>query len=430
MPGPARHDERWGIGVTERAVASGRFQTLDIIRGVAVMGIFSVNVIAFAMIEGAYFNPPAYGGHHGIDLALWIANMVVIDGKMRSLFSMLFGASMLLVIERAEAGGRSGLKTHFSRMIVLLLIGIIHHDFLWFGDILHLYAAVGLIAYFFRNLPPRALLASGALFMIIQIAIFSDIVSQAVADDIAAHAPGASAAAIAAWNDFAEIFYPTPEVLAKDAALYGGSFGGIARHWLVEKPFYWARDIIFFSSETLGLMLFGMAGYKSGFLTGLWTDDRYRKIAVIGISIGALASIVVAWVDIASHFYLPVVFGNFVVGLAPFRPVMAAGYAALIILLAREPGWFALRLASVGRAAFTNYLATSLIAAFVFYGWGMGYYGKASRFEAWLLVPPVWLLMLAWSKPWLDRFNYGPFEWLWRSLSRGSLQPMRKPVTA
>ena len=78
-------------------VQSKRIVTLDIIRGIAVMGIFSVNVIAFAMIESAYFNPAVYGGHTGADLALWAANMIVIDGKMRTLFSMLFGASMLLV---------------------------------------------------------------------------------------------------------------------------------------------------------------------------------------------------------------------------------------------------------------------------------------------------------------------------------------------
>jgi uncharacterized protein len=83
-------------------------------------------------------------------------------------------------------------------------------------------------------------------------------------------------------------------------------------------------------------------------------------------------------------------------------------------------------LAAVGRAAFTNYLGTSIVAAFVFYGWGLGLYGHASRAEAWLLVPVVWVLMLAWSKPWLDRFRYGPLEWLWRSLSRGSLQPIRR----
>ena len=103
--------------------SSKRIVTLDVIRGIAVMGIFSVNVVAFAFIFPAYMNPSAAGGYHGADLATWFANFVVIDGKMRSLFSMLFGASMLLVIERAVAAGRSGASVHFRRMIVLALIG-------------------------------------------------------------------------------------------------------------------------------------------------------------------------------------------------------------------------------------------------------------------------------------------------------------------
>src|SRR3569623_2018668 len=113
-----------------------RILPLDVIRGVAVMGIFSVNVIAFAMVESAYFNPSSYGGDSGANLALWAANMVLVDGKMRTLFSMLFGASTLLVIERAEAAGRSGWGTHFRRMIVLLGFGLAHYYFVWFGDIL------------------------------------------------------------------------------------------------------------------------------------------------------------------------------------------------------------------------------------------------------------------------------------------------------
>ena len=110
----------------------------------------------------------------------------------------------------------------------------------------------------------------------------------------------------------------------------------------------------------------------------------------------------------------------------PFRLAMAFGYAALIILIFRRSSHIRARFAAVGRAAFTNYLGTSLVATTVFYGWGFGLYGQLSRAHAWLLVPIVWLLMLLWSKPWLDRFNYGPFEWAWRSLSRGSLQAMRK----
>ena len=128
-----------------------RILTLDVIRGVAVMGIFSVNVIGFAMIEAAYFNPAAYGGHTGANLALWATNMVLIDGKMRTLFSMLFGASMLLVIERAERAGRSGWWTHARRMTVLFGFGLFHYYFIWFGDILSLYAAMGMVLFLFRG---------------------------------------------------------------------------------------------------------------------------------------------------------------------------------------------------------------------------------------------------------------------------------------
>ena len=105
--------------------------------------------------------------------------------------------------------------------------------------------------------------------------------------------------------------------------------------------------------------------------------------------------------------------------------ITPAGYAALIILLGRSGGAIVRRIAAAGRAAFTNYLGTSLVASTIFYGYGLGLYGRLDRLEAWIIVPVVWLLILTWSKPWLDRFRYGPFEWLWRSLARFRLQPMR-----
>jgi uncharacterized protein len=105
---------------------------------------------------------------------------------------------------------------------------------------------------------------------------------------------------------------------------------------------------------------------------------------------------------------------------------MAFGYAALIILLSRSFGPLAQRIAAAGRCAFSNYLGTSLLAAFFFNGWGLGLYGSLSRWQAWSIVPVFWALMLLWPKPWLEHFNYGPFEWAWRSLARGKLQPMRR----
>ena len=114
----------------------------------------------------------------------------------------------------------------------------------------------------------------------------------------------------------------------------------------------------------------------------------------------------------------------------PFRPLMVAATAALIILLTRRGGALVERIAAAGRAAFTNYLGTSLIMTTLFYGYGAGLFGELSRAELWIPVVAMWVLILLWSKPWLDRFQYGPLEWLWRSLARGSPQPMRKAAAA
>ena len=410
---------------TDAPTAPSRIVTLDIIRGVAVMGIFSVNVVAFAMIEEAYFNPGAYGGHSGVDLAVWAANLLLIDGKMRTLFSMLFGASMLLVIDRAEASGRSGIRVHVRRMLVLLGFGLMHYFLLWFGDILTLYALSGLIAVAFRHRSPRRLIFGGVIATLVGLMIFAAYIVQQYAADLAAHAPHAKASAIAAWNEGLGTYYPAPDVIARDIALHRSSWWTLASHMLSE----WRQIIpssIIFMPETIGLMMFGMAGYKSGFLTGRWSDASYRRFALATVPLGLAAFAILIWADIRSQFHIITVFGGFIVAVVPFRIAMAAGYAASIILATRRHGWLAQRIAATGRAAFSNYLGTSLIAAFVFYGWGLGLYGGVSRAQAWLLVPLVWLIMLSWSKPWLDRFHYGPLEWLWRSLSRGQFQPMRK----
>ncbi|GLR47271.1 DUF418 domain-containing protein [Sphingomonas astaxanthinifaciens] len=407
-----------------------RIASLDVIRGVAVMGIFSVNVIAFAMIEGAYFNPAAYGGHTGADLLLWAVNMVVIDGKMRSLFSMLFGASMLLVIERAEAGGRSGAAVHYRRMVVLLLFGLAHFYLIWFGDILAAYALTGMLAFVFRKRSPRSLAIWGSVFIALNMALFAAVATSMATFDKAAHLPGATAEQIRSWNQFGLMFYPFPETIAKDIAVHA-DLGTRLHHMVTRRlaePFV---NSLVTGPETLGLMLLGMAGFKSGFLTGRWDLAAYRRVAVWGLTIGAIAFTLIVVADIATHFYVPVVFGLFIVASAPFRVIMAFGFAALIILLARAGGPLSQRLAAAGRCAFSNYLGTSIIAAFIFYGWGLGLYAQLSRWQAWAVaVPLVWAIMLLWSKPWLERFNYGPLEWAWRSLSRGRLEPMRRrPAT-
>jgi uncharacterized protein len=169
-----------------------------------------------------------------------------------------------------------------------------------------------------------------------------------------------------------------------------------------------------------------MAALRSGFLTGAWSDRRYRQVAGLGLAVGAAGYAALGSEIALSGFDPGVVARNFFCLSAPFRLAMMFGYAALIILLARKGGPIARRIAATGRAAFTNYLGTSLAAAFLFNGWGLGLYGRLGRAETLPVALGFWLVMLLGSKPWLDRFRYGPFEWAWRSLARGELQTLRR----
>lgn len=404
-----------------------RIATLDIVRGVAVMGILAMNIVAFAMPFQAYMNPTAFGMESGADLGSWLVSFIFIDGKMRGLFSFLFGASTLLVIERARASGLSPAGVHYARMFWLLVFGLLHFYFIWFGDILAAYALAGLILFLFRNLSVRALIVWGAVFVAIQCLLFAALglgalyLSQAAAD------PGATAEIVEGWRSMQEGFATLagPDLAAK-LAHFQGPYSGLVHQRLIEDWMAPFTGILFFGWETLGYMLLGMAALKSGFLRGEWPLARYRKVALIGFGIGVPAYAALAWLLVRSNFSVEMIFAIVMGATTPFRPFMIVAIAALIVILTRKGGPLVDRIAAAGRAAFTNYLGTSLLMTTLFYGYGFGLYGTMSRVELWLPVLAMWALMLLWSKPWLDRFRYGPFEWLWRSLSRHRLEPMRK----
>lgn len=395
-------------------VAQERIVALDVIRAIAVMGIFSVNVVGMAMIQSAYFVPSDYGFHGLGDQLTYAANFLLVDGKMRALFSMLFGASALLVIDRAQAAGKSPAKTHFSRMVALLLFGLVHFYFIWWGDILAQYALIGMVAYLFRKLSTRALLKWSVGLLLV------NAVPSAVFSTIQLVEHQAERAAGEALDEG-----PSADAIAEDAAAHE-TLAARARYSLSHDLLHPFMVAIALMPETLGLMLLGMAAYRSRFLTGDWRDGQYRRVAIWGIGLSLLVSAVSLFLVVENGFtsaFFSAARNGWTV---PFRPVMALGYAALIILLFRRPSAVRDRIAAVGRAAFTNYLGCSLVGVAVFYGFAGDLYGDVSRAEAWLLVPIVWALMLLWSKPWLDRFQYGPFEWAWRSLAALELQPMRR----
>jgi uncharacterized protein len=408
---------------------SDRIATLDIVRGVAVMGILAMNIVAFAMPMSAYMNPLAYGSHGDIDFASYAFSFVLIDGKMRGLFSFLFGASMLLVIERAEAKGESAASVHYRRMLVLLLFGAIHFYLIWFGDILFGYAMIGMIAFLFRKKSPRTLIIIGIALVLLEFLMMAGMAAQA--RDLApqAAAAGASPELLRQWNEMtAWVRIPTQAELADQMGLILGPWSGVAQNQLTKHAFDPLFFSIMFGPETLAYMLFGMAALKSGYLTGAWSDEDYRRAAIRGYAISLPFYVLLLWLIFKSSFSVLALFTYSMAATVLIRPFMIAALAALVILVTRKGGWLTQRIAAAGRAAFTNYLGTSIIMTGLFYGWGLGLFGQLARAELWLVVIAMWALMLAWSKPWLERYQYGPLEWLWRSLARGALQPMGKGI--
>ncbi|HYI42561.1 MAG TPA: DUF418 domain-containing protein [Sphingomicrobium sp.] len=404
-----------------------RIVTLDIVRGVAVMGILAMNIVAFAMPEQAYFNPLAYGPQRAVDFVSYAFTFVFVEGKMRGLFSFLFGASMLLVIQLAASKGESAAKATFGRQFWLLLFGMIHFYLIWWGDILIGYALIGMVAWFFRNKAPKSLMRWGIGLIALQFVILAAGAAMLSSLAAAVSAPNPDPQMVETWRAMTEqIAVPSPAMVAADLALHRGPWLGIVENRLTEKlwfPFIFTGAM---GAETLGYMLLGMAGLKSGFLTGERDNRRYRKVATTCLAVAIPAYALLAYWLFAADFDVTVVSAVSAATVA-FRPLMVFAYAALIILVTRGGGWVVDRIAAAGRAAFTNYLGTSILLTALFYGWGAGLYGSMGRAELYLVVLAMWLVMLAWSKPWLDRFAYGPFEWAWRSLSRLKVQPLRKP---
>jgi len=404
-----------------------RLQSLDTVRGVAVMGILLLNIIGFAMPDAAYFNPRAYGGSEGVDLAVYLANFILFDGKMRGLFSFLFGASLLLVVERAEAKGEDPLQVHASRMAWLLVFGLAHLWLIWFGDILGLYALIGMAAFLFRNLPTSRMVILGVMLVLAQTVIFASLPGgvyhfQQVAPGTPQYAEAARQ--LAAMDSTFGV--PSAADLAKTLARFRGDYAGILADRFAHNSMGPLLMTMLYGAETLAYMLFGMAALRSGLLRGEWPRARLRMLAWIGFGIGIPAYTAIAIYMLNQDFSTLSVTLGVILLATPVRPFLILAWACLILLLARPGGALTTRIAAAGRMAFTNYLGTSLICTTLFYGYGLGWFGHLSRAELYLVVAAIWGLMVLWSKPWLDHFQYGPLEWLWRSLARSSVQPMRR----
>ncbi len=406
-----------------------RYLELDALRGFAVMGILLMNIVGFSMPEMAYMSPAVYGGTDRPDIVVWALSYIFVDGKMRGLFTILFGASMMLIIDGANRTGQNPARVHFSRMVWLAIFGLAHFFFLWVGDILFLYAAIGFIAFFLSGLTAEDLFRRALFIFTLGFVGYSVMFGSLLYMQYQASLPGASADAIDAVTQVIADFDTGPAAIAADIALHQSGFVAIILDKVQNDPFGPVILLAYNLAETLPLMMIGMALYKNGFMTGEWSAADYRRLGIRMTAIGALILMAITAGLIYGDFDILLMANASYAWSWPSQLLMTVGYAALLIGLVQKfsaSPWIS-RVAAVGRAAFTNYLGTSLLMTFVFYGWGLGLYGSVDRAELYLFVAGTWALMLLWSRPWLDHFRYGPLEWLWRSLARQQLQPMRIP---
>lgn len=404
---------------------SNRLRSLDLIRGVAVLGILAVNVANFAAPGSAAVSPDLPHASSAADHAAWLVTFVLFEGKMRALFSVLFGASLLLFIERMDASGRDGARLQARRLLWLMLFGYLHFALLWDGDILFLYAVVGLLALLLRHWSPRQMVLGAALTLTVWQGWGASIWGGSLADEAAVVSGAASPAA--QQRRAADLAWFRAED-AKDVTDAKRSWLSLAETKLTERPGAPLNLVGFNWGETLPWMLIGMALLKSGFFAEAWPRRRTVQLAVGGLGLGGAATLAfTAWA--ASRQY-PEIATRFAMEFAGVLPhtAMALGYAALLVLAAPRllrwvPGQM---LEAAGRMAFSNYLGTSLVMAALCSGWGLGLFGQFGAAQRWTLVLLVWALILSWSQPWLSRFRQGPLEWLWRSLTEWRVLGFRR----
>lgn len=405
-----------------------RIATLDAVRGFAVMGILLLNIVDMGMPGYAYIDPNFYGGAEGANWWTWATVYALFDGKMRGLFTMMFGASSLLIAERALAKGESPAYVHFSRMAALFVIGMVHAYLIWSGDILVLYSLCGAAMFFAWRLSTRMLLLVTMTLMLGKLAF--GLTSYGYLHDLERRAalPNAPAATVKEWSEFATEAAPPVSTVPEELAAYRGTWAETqharAAFTVVMQTVISPLSI----PDTLALIAFGMALFRSGFFSGAWARRDYWRVVLAGFGITIPLYVpLVMWIQ-ATHFSPVTLSATEAIHLTLLRPFLSMAWASLVILLVTS-GIFtplAVRLTAAGRMAFSNYLGTSLLTTTFFYGYGFGWFGYLSRVELYWVVLVVWAIILLWSKPWLDRFRYGPFEWLWRSLARGALQPMKK----
>lgn len=363
---------------------SERITNLDTVRGIATLGILVMNAVSFGLPQPAYFNLDYAGSDTALDWIVGVLGEVFVDQKTMAMFSMLFGAGIVVFADRAAAKGRRANWLSLWRNTLLLGIGLVHAAF-WFGDVLMLYAICSPVLLLLRTRSARTLFIIGGVCLALSALTMAAIQGEIEAGDLGDY-----------WTD--ENVEQSEDV-----------------------QFAFIAD---FGMRALGAMLIGVGLFRADIIQGRRPAEFYRRLAAWSLGIGVPLSILGVAIHLANDWNPDVALVGAVPNILATVP-MAIGYIALITLWNQgDDTRLHERVRAVGRMALTNYL-TQTIMGLTILGAMIGV-GELGRAEIFVFILIVWVVQLAWSEPWLERFRFGPFEWLWRVATYRKLQPIRR----
>jgi len=403
---------------------------LDALRGFAVLGIFWIGVGAFGMPYGANALPTLLGKASTLNLAIWASTDVFMEGAMRGLFSMLFGASALMLLDQDRSGslGVEQVDRFYRRNLLLMLFGMIHaYLLLWPHDVLFAYGLLGMFLFPMRRMSALTLFVAGFILHALTdvevdwVGLFegngslASLLGQAVS-------PGPVPGRDDRFLDWMRA------QMAQDIQIYRSGYIDIFLHQLPqvveqESIAMYKRHVF----QIGGMMMMGMALLRWGVFTGQRSTRFYLLLMIFGYLVGS-------WMRGAGVYHA------FAYGFDPAmllqmervdydigRLPMALGHVGLVGLLCRSAAltWLVRPLAATGRLALTHYLTQTAIAITLFYGFGFGLFAQLERSQLMLVCLAVWVFQIGFSLLWLSRYRNGPLEWLWRCMIYRQWQPLR-----
>jgi len=422
-----------------------RITVLDSLRGIAILGILLMNITGFGLAPVLSYDLRLRSEFGNVnEYVYWFVEGAMM-GTQRALFSMLFGAGILLFLGRQESkmAGLEPADYFFRRQVWLMVLSCFDvYILLWNGDILFDYACIGMVLFAFRKLSPRALLIAAVLCMLFNVTrntvdlrrdrtkIYK---GEAIAqvDTVRFKLTDEQMAILSDYQEMkrnsevSERLKRIEKVNTKVQGTYGEVYEWRTSHYvdaLTDYLYLQAWDVFMF-------MFAGMAFYKMGVITGDSPIRLYAWFAVVGLSVG----LTLAWLRLSLHIrsdfdYVTIAKAIPVDLFQLERALRSMGIFGLIMLMYKTGifGWFFSVFRPVGQMALTNYLSQSLICGFYFNGYGLGMFGQLQRYQLYYVVVVIWVFQIIISHLWMRYFYYGPFEWMWRSLTYWQAQPFRR----